>query len=85
MLVLHLQVNVNPFRSNVELLSQRSAFEKIEPKEVVEVNEEAKDVEGEGDDDRLVLAGGGGGHVVAVVACFVLRLGVLNMMLCLGH
>lgn len=74
----------NPLRSNVELLSQRSTFEKIEPKEAVEVNEEAKDVEGEGDDERapavLVLAGGGGGHV-EVLACFVSRLGVLNMMM----
>ena len=70
----------------MELLSQRSTFEKIEPKEAVEVNEEAKakDVEGEGDDERapavLVLAGGGGGHV-EVLACFVSRLGVLNMMM----
>ena len=37
-------MNVNPYRSNVELLSQRFTFEKIELKEVVEVNEEAKDV-----------------------------------------
>ena len=77
-------MNDNPFRSNVEPLSQRSTFEKIEPKEVVEVNEEAKDDEGEGDDERapavLVLAGGGG-HVEVACFCFVLRLGVLNMML----
>ena len=75
-------MNDNPFRSNMELFSERSTFEKIEPKEVVEVNEEAKD--DEGDDERapvVLVRAGGGGHVE--VACLV-RLGVLNMLLLLS-
>lgn len=59
-------------------LSERSTLAKMESNAVVEVKT-ANDVEGEGDDERLVLAGGGGGHV-EVVSSF-LRLGVLIMML----
>ncbi len=58
-------------------LSERSTLAKMESNAAVEVKT-ANDVEGEGDDECLVLAGGGGGH--AEVSSF-LRLGVLIMML----
>ena len=75
---------MNPFTSIVELLSQRSTFARIDSNEVVEVNEENND--GEGDDECaalpvvlvLVLVGGGGHAEVA--SCFV-RLGVLIIMM----
>ena len=78
---------MNPFTSIVELPSERSTSARIYSNEVVEVNEENND--GEGDDECapapllvvLVLVGGGG-HVIEGASCFV-RLGVLIIMMLL--
>ena len=74
---------MNPCTSILELPSERSTSARIDSNEVVEVNEENND--GEGDDECapllvvLVLVGGGG-HVIEGASCFV-RLGVLIIMM----
>ena len=76
----------NPFISNVELLSTRSTFAKMDSNDAVEVEEEVKEdareeaTDVDGRDPTEALLGGGGGHTEAV-SCF-LRLGVLVFIVC---